>query len=96
MSLNETGKPGLFMDGSGRGNHGTCTGETCPQAGVWSPRGKAARFDGQNDRIVTPVKLDQTSGSPGATMMAWVYPTGTSQEPQAVISTTCLSSSGTL
>lgn len=86
LSLNETGAAQLFLDGSGQGHHATCTADSCPQAGVWSPRGKAAEFDGLNDRVVTPVHIDQSSSSPGATMMAWVYPTNGSTDPQYVIS----------
>jgi hypothetical protein len=86
LSLNETGSPELFLDGSGMGRHGTCMAASCPQAGVWSPRGRAALFDGVNDRVVTPLVLDQSAESPGATMMAWVRPTGTNTEIQQVIS----------
>ena len=65
--LDETGAAQLFLDGSGHGNHGTCSGELCPRAGVWSPRGKAAEFDGEQNALTTPVYLDQSSSSPGAT-----------------------------
>jgi hypothetical protein len=87
LSLNETGAATLFLDGSGQGNHGTCMGASCPQAGVWSSRGKAAQFDGVNDQIVTLAEIDQSSGSPGATMMAWVRPIGTTDDIEVVLST---------
>jgi len=65
LSLNETGAAQLFLDGSGHGNHGTCSGASCPDSNAWSPRGWAAEFDGVDDRIVTPVDIDQSPSSPG-------------------------------
>jgi len=87
LSMDETGPTSLFLDGSGRGNHAVCSGDMCPQAGASSPRGGAAQFDGQNDRVTTLLNLDQSEGSPGATMMAWVYPTRSDTERKYVLST---------
>jgi C1A family cysteine protease/putative hemolysin len=86
LSLNETGADRFFLDGSGQGNHGTCSRTSCPDSNAWSPRGWAAEFDGMNDRIVTPVDIDQSPSSPGATMMAWVRPSGTTTDIEVVIS----------
>lgn len=68
----------LFQDALGRAT-GSCPGNLvgCPTAGVTGRLGQAALFDGVSDHLSTGIVLDESrASSPGATMMAWVYPTG--------------------
>jgi hypothetical protein len=51
-------------------NHGTVEGATWTAGHV----GGALYFDGVDDFVKTPVCIDQTEGSAGATFCAWVYP----------------------
>lgn len=73
LTLDEPAGATTFVDLSGQSNHGTCAGDDCPEAGQPGKYGLAPHFDGAQDRIDTPLDIDQSSGSPGATMMAWVY-----------------------
>ncbi|MFC1742151.1 LamG-like jellyroll fold domain-containing protein [Nanoarchaeota archaeon] len=57
----------LFSDSSSYGNDGTCNETFCPE--VWTgARGKAYRFDGEDDYIA----FDSLLPSAGMTMAAWV------------------------
>lgn len=47
----------------------------------------ALQFDGTDDYVITPLVIDQSSGSPGVTMEAWVYPTSTAGWRRQVICT---------
>jgi hypothetical protein len=54
LHLDETGDATQFRDESGNDNHGTCSGNTCPQAGAKGQLGLSADFDGHNDYIQVP------------------------------------------
>jgi hypothetical protein len=51
-------------------NHATVHGAMWTEGHL----GGALWFDGIDDMVTTPVVLDQTKDSPGATLCAWVYP----------------------
>ena len=62
-------------DSSGKNHPGTAgNGAAVESPGVNGSFG-AASFDGVDDAINTNLVLDQSKTSPGATFMAWVYPT---------------------
>jgi PKD repeat protein len=70
----DTGRGTTVPDLSGNAHHGRISGATWTPAGKY---GQALAFDGVDDWVTiaaTPL-LDL---SPGATLMAWVYPTATS------------------
>jgi hypothetical protein len=82
------------VDSSGKGNHGTTKfGVGLDPSGAYDNRTSttyygAASFDGVNDYIDTGLYLDQASTStPGATFVAWVYPTDNSGRWHHVFST---------
>ncbi|PIZ17596.1 hypothetical protein COY52_03835, partial [Candidatus Desantisbacteria bacterium CG_4_10_14_0_8_um_filter_48_22] len=86
------GAQGIFpfdnntADISGNGNNGTVSGGPVYSSGS---RGIGLKFDeSTKDFVNTTISIDQTSSSsPGATFMAWVYPTSTSAGRHHVIST---------
>ena len=81
-----TGAPGEVIDSSGKGYHGTAhNGAAQDVPGVTSYA--AAAFDGGDDSISTDLMIDQSSTSPGATFMAWVYPTDRSSRYAYLLST---------
>jgi subtilisin-like proprotein convertase family protein len=62
-----------------------CSGSACPTTGVSGRMNQAALFDGVDDALNTPLKLDQSFfGS--ATLMAWVYPNSQSGGQHQVLS----------
>ena len=73
------------VDLSRQGN-AYCTGAACPTAGVSGRIGQAALFNGASQGLNTPLVIDQASTSQGVTMMAWVYPGGTSAGRHQIIS----------
>lgn len=82
------------VDSSGKGKHGTTKfGVGLDPSGAYDNRTSttyygAASFDGVNDYIDTGLYLDQSSTTtPGATFMAWVYPTDSSYKYHHVFST---------
>ncbi|RJR22588.1 MAG: DUF2341 domain-containing protein [Nitrospiraceae bacterium] len=72
-------------DFSGNGYHGRSYGGAT--TGAYGRFGRAGVFDGSNDYISTSLNLDQSVGSPGVTMEAWLYPASTSADWRHVIST---------
>ncbi len=64
----------LFRDGSGYGHDGTCTGTSCPAAGVAGVRGTAVTFDGQNDTIYLGDPKDLRAIRQEITLAAWIKP----------------------
>ncbi len=72
------------FNGGGKWFTATATTETVTQSLSLS---NALAFDGVNDYIATTLSIDQSSVSPGYTMMAWVYPTITNTGRQQIIST---------
>ena len=64
-----------------------CTGTACPTAGVSGRLNQAALFDGVNDVLSTTLLLDESSTSPGATLMGWVKPSSVSTGRHDVLST---------
>jgi hypothetical protein len=51
LPLDEPSGATTFEDVSGNNNHGACSGDSCPTAGVAGKIGLAAQFDGGNDVI---------------------------------------------
>jgi RHS repeat-associated protein len=74
----------LGFDNSGLQGHGTVSGATWTDQGR---QGGALVFDGVDDGITTPVRINQAADSPGATFAAWVCPTGSGTLKQVVSST---------
>lgn len=64
-----------------------CTGAACPTAGVSGRMNQAALFDGSSDILSTTLLLDESTTSPGATLMGWVKPSSTSTGRHDVFST---------
>jgi hypothetical protein len=87
LPLDESAGATTFVDESGSEEHGTCTGNGCPTAGVPGRLDSALEFDGVNDRVETPLSIEQGSEATPITMMAWVYPTSTSSGRHMVLST---------
>jgi uncharacterized repeat protein (TIGR01451 family) len=54
LHLDEPPGATTFSDASGSGNHGACTGDTCPTAGESGVSGAALRFDGVDDYVQVP------------------------------------------
>lgn len=63
LKLDEGAGASSFADASGQGNSGSCSGTTCPAAGVAARVGTGARFDGVDDglRIAGTSALHPTS-----------------------------------
>lgn len=70
LHFDEVAGATTFVDSSGSGANGTCSGATCPIAGVASPFGSAVTFDGSND----VVSVMSAIGPPAYTIEAWVKP----------------------
>ncbi len=79
-----TGAASEVVDTSGNNYHGTSYNGVTTIAGGYYGRGGS--FDGINDYVSTQVNINQSSGTPGVTMEAWVYPTSTSSGWHQVIS----------
>ena len=82
--------PGTYRVANATGQEpATCPSNlaTCPTSGVAGRIGQAGLFQAaQTDHLSTQVKVEQSSSSvPGATFMAWVYPTSTSSGRHQVI-----------
>ena len=54
LHLDESLGSDRFLDSSGWGNHGTCSGSSCPLAGVPGMQSTAVDFDGVDDYISIP------------------------------------------
>lgn len=81
------GTAGEVIDSSGKNRHATTkNGVILDSPGASSSSG-AALFDGTKDYIDTTLTLDQSNATPGATFMAWVYPTEQSYRYKYVFST---------
>ncbi|MBN1887616.1 MAG: Ig-like domain-containing protein [Thermoflexales bacterium] len=77
LRLNESGAgDARFVDDSLEGNAGTCSGSSCPTAGLPGYTGLAARFDGVDDAIVLSDTLALPARGP-LTLMAWIKPQAT-------------------
>jgi uncharacterized repeat protein (TIGR01451 family) len=61
LHLDEPSGAMTFNDASGSGNHGTCSGDTCPTAGIDGHDGQAARFDGADDTIDVTIDVSETA-----------------------------------
>lgn len=79
-----SGAAGEVIDGSGQNAHGTAYNLTTSTEGHFEG---AASFNGSSSYIATPVSINQSAGSPGATFEAWVYPTANDSYYRHVIST---------
>ena len=74
LHLDEPAGEKIFLDSSGYGNHGSCAGDSCPQAGDIGIFGAAVHFDGTNDYIEIPHnnQFDQIENQDELTIAAWV------------------------
>jgi hypothetical protein len=80
-----TGAAGQVLDYSGKGRNATAVGG--PVTVADSHQGRAATLDGVNDYLTTPLVIDQSGQSAGATMMAWVKPAATTGGQHFLFST---------
>lgn len=71
--LNETSGSD-FVDASGQGNKGTCSGTGCPVLGGDGKFVTAASFDGVDDQISIP-SSPSLNVTQAVTVEAWIYPT---------------------
>jgi DNA-binding beta-propeller fold protein YncE len=71
LHLDELEGSNMFNDSSLLNNDGSCTGDSCPIAGLLGQAGTAVQFDGMDDYIQTPTNGFPT-GSADRTMAAWV------------------------
>ncbi|MGD8969378.1 MAG: LamG domain-containing protein, partial [Anaerolineae bacterium] len=81
LHLEEYAGATSFYDSSGLEHHGTCTGGTCPTAGVDGKYGRALRFDGADRFVRIPhseineLSSDPSTGSGhGFSVAAWINP----------------------
>ena len=74
LRLDEGAGATAFADSSGNENHGTCSGDACPTAGVSGKYGQALSFDG-NDIVTIKQGSSFAAGLPerDITVAAWVY-----------------------
>lgn len=74
LHLDELHGSTTFYDQSGYGNNATCSGSTCPDAGVPGAVGTALRFDGLDNYIQIPhnAEFDQIESQDKVTIAAWV------------------------
>lgn len=75
------------VDSSGKNHHGTTVNGVALDSPGASSSLSSALFDGTNDYIDTNLSLDQSNATPGATFMAWVYPTEQSYRYKYIFST---------
>ncbi|MBN1811066.1 MAG: hypothetical protein JXA14_04445 [Anaerolineae bacterium] len=69
MHLDESVGATTFQDASGNNHHGSCTGASCPIAGVSGKLGQALSFDGADDYVlVSPFTVGGA-----VSVEAWVY-----------------------
>lgn len=83
MLLDELAGATTFMDNSATGNHGACSGATCPAAGAGGHAGTALQFDGMDDYVA--VLDDPTLDLTQFTVGAWVMPTEIKSDWQPLI-----------
>jgi len=71
LLLDEEGQTTSFGDATGNNHTGSCSGNTCPDAGAKGQMGLAALFDGENDYLEIP---HNAALNPGAemTLITWV------------------------
>lgn len=91
LELDMDDAPGtyLFEDVNGR-QPAACPSNLvgCPTSGVAGRMNQAALFTAaEGDRLATKASLDLSSTSPGATLMAWIYPTSGGSYAQLVLGT---------
>ncbi len=72
MHMDEPTGATTFYDSSGYDNHGTCSGDTCPDAGLPGIFGNAIKFDG-NDFITVP-NIQQLNPVEAVSFSVWIYP----------------------
>ncbi|MBU0536102.1 MAG: DUF4215 domain-containing protein [Nanoarchaeota archaeon] len=79
----------IAYDGSDNENDGTLgDGTNTALMPLWVDgfSGKALQFDGINDRVITPLDIDQSPTTQGVTMIAWVKPSSLASVNRYVIS----------
>jgi uncharacterized repeat protein (TIGR01451 family) len=74
MHFNEPSGYKGFLDTSGAGNDGKCTGDACPTAGVPGKVGNALAFDGADDHV-NAGSDENLEMDDRVSIEAWVYPT---------------------
>lgn len=80
-----SGAAGEVTDASGLNHHGQAfNGAVTDASGKYD---RAGLFDGVNDYVATPLNIDQSAASAGATFEAWVYPTSSSTSYRYVFGT---------
>jgi len=74
LHLDELQGSTIFYDTSGYGNNASCSGDTCPTAGIPGVIGTALNFDGVNDSIQIPhnAEFDQIEDQDRVSIAAWV------------------------
>ena len=72
LALDEPEGSTFFYDSSGSGNHGTCEGDTCPDAGLPGISGYAIEFDG--DDFITIPDSPELNPQNAVSISAWIYP----------------------
>lgn len=75
LNLNESPGATEFYDQSGYGNNATCSGASCPTAGLPGAYSTALSFDGTDDFIQIPTnpQFDGIEVQGKVTMAAWVW-----------------------
>jgi len=85
LPLDESAGATSYLDLSGQARQASCTGISCPTAGVPGKVGTALLFDGVDDSVDTNLHVDQSRDP--VTVMAWVRPDSTSAGRHMVFST---------
>lgn len=80
-----SGVAGEVIDHSGQGKNGTSYGGAI--TAVDGKYGRGGSFDGTNDYVATPLTIDQSATSAGATLQAWVKPDSVSTGYRFVLGT---------
>jgi hypothetical protein len=70
LRFDESAGATTFADNSGHDNAGSCSGDSCPDAGDVGQVGAGLRFDGVDDYVDLPDALDDVTDF---TFAAWVY-----------------------
>jgi N-acetylneuraminic acid mutarotase len=75
LNLDEPAGSNTFYDTSGFSNNATCSGDSCPEAGVPSADGTALSFDGVDDYLEIPhsSEIDQIEDQGKVSITAWAW-----------------------
>ena len=89
LHLNEPAGSSTFADASGNGNTGTCSGTSCPTAGVPGKINTAVQFDGTADFVTLNSTSLQTVTNGSFSLEAWVSPQNLPPTACSTNSNTC-------